>query len=355
MKLTSKIIILVSTVCLSGMAMLGLFLYANQKIHYANHFTRIFPPHPIEKKAALDLQFNSYYFAGADSGELYLGNETNAGIVLGLDSGLQVSRHCSVAYPTATHYSATQLMVSASGLYATDLVDHRLYNGPLRDSASLHFVEKQDPSAETVLADQNTLLMRSFSPNRNSYWLKKKSISTSRTDSCRNIFEPQGDSLFSVDGALQTDLVTKQIIYMYYYRNLFYVLDSNLHTLLRAHTIDTNTNAKISVGWIPARNIKMLSAPPMLANRKAAAWNNHLFVQSGLMANNENPQTFSHAAVIDVYSLSDGHYQFSFYLHNYDNKILKSFAIFNNILYAIFDRWIVGYQLHSLYFRTGRF
>jgi hypothetical protein len=57
-----------------------------------------------------------------------------------------------------------------------------------------------------------------------------------------------------------------------------------------------------------------LAEPPPIVNKKSTVSEKYLFINSGLKANNEEKELFSEYSVIDVYSVEDGKYQFSFYL-----------------------------------------
>ncbi len=66
------------------------------------------------------------------------------------------------------------------------------------------------------------------------------------------------------------------------------------------------------------------------------------------MANNETEEveTFEQASAIDVYSVSDGRNRFSFYISKYLGKKMKSFRVFGDKLFAIYDHYLVVYQVN---------
>jgi hypothetical protein len=128
--------------------------------------------------------------------------------------------------------------------------------------------------------------------------------------------------------------VSNSLVYLYYYRNEFICADTNLNLKYRGKTIDTNTVAKIKIAKLNSRNQLTLAEPPLLVNKSACVWKNYLFVQSHLIADNENKEIFRHASVMDVYS---------------QNKV-KSFKVADNHLVAIFGRYYLSYQLSPKYF-----
>ncbi len=79
-----------------------------------------------------------------------------------------------------------------------------------------------------------------------------------------------------------------------------------------------------------------MSSPPLVVNKSAVVDDGHLFVHSNLMANNEASKAFDEASVIDVYSLTDGAYKFSFYIPDYQSHKASSFTytIITSFLYS---------------------
>src|SRR5690606_18715134 len=81
-KLLGLSVIGIAAVCL-------LYLGSEKQMKRNNAFVRRYIPHPIEKIREYDLEYNSYYIAGINSGQVYLGNVTAPLQVLILDTLLQ--------------------------------------------------------------------------------------------------------------------------------------------------------------------------------------------------------------------------------------------------------------------------
>ncbi len=64
-----NIIISIALVCV-------LYAYSDHVTHKRNSFTRLFPPHPVVFKSAVDLKLNSFYIAGYAKADIYLSNLT---------------------------------------------------------------------------------------------------------------------------------------------------------------------------------------------------------------------------------------------------------------------------------------
>src|SRR5205814_1160866 len=111
-------------------------------------------------------------------------------------------------------------------------------------------------------------------------------------------------------------------------------------------TIDTTSHARIKVSQIESKNMDTLSAPPVTVNKGGCVSGDYIFINSGLLSNNEEKKGFDRCSVIDVYNLKNGEYRFSFYLPDYDKKKISDFRVFNKTLVAIYDHFLYSYQLN---------
>ncbi|WP_316838135.1 hypothetical protein [Pedobacter nutrimenti] len=160
------------------------------------------------------------------------------------------------------------------------------------------------------------------------------------------ILKKQVDGIFCTDGNLVKTPDSKHLFYIYYYRNQFLCSDTNLRLTYAGKTIDTNTQAKIKVSYIRSSNQATLSSPPIYVNKQTAANNKFLFIVSGLKADNEKYSLLGDFSIIDVYAVSNGKYQFSFYLPNFNGKKLADFRVDEQSLYALYDHYLYKYQLN---------
>jgi hypothetical protein len=160
------------------------------------------------------------------------------------------------------------------------------------------------------------------------------------------LLQKQIDGIFSTDGILTNVPNSSKIFYIYYYRNQFICADTNLNLLYRGKTIDTVSQAKIKVGKIISENQYTLSSPPKYVNEHACANKHWLFIHSVLKADNESNEVIEKASIIDVYSVNDGQYQFSFYLRDFKGNKMRDFKVFGNTLVALFGHYLYTYQLH---------
>ena len=193
--------------------------------------------------------------------------------------------------------------------------------------------------------------LRTFDPKLRQYVLAKDRTGFPHIAFAPGVLQKQTEGIFSTDGMLRYAPDLSSLIYVYHYRNQFICTDTNLNILYRGKTIDTITQAQIKVSEIESENKFTLSAPPLFVNKLSCTWKNWLFVNSALEAKNEMKNNFDVSSVIDVYDLRNGSYKFSFYIPDYGKKKIRAFAVNNNALIALYDNYIMTYNLNPHYFK----
>jgi hypothetical protein len=163
----------------------------------------------------------------------------------------------------------------------------------------------------------------------------------------QNIFEKKGDAGFSTDGILLFDKITNRILYLSYYSNEFFCMDTLMNTLYKAHTIDTFSNANVKVLQEVSNYSRSFTnvAPLKLISLESRAVNSKLFIHSGIRADNETLNGFEDHDVIDVYEISNGHYLKSFYIPIYNKERLKDFDISGNKIIVLYSNRIMIYSI----------
>jgi hypothetical protein len=192
----------------------------------------------------------------------------------------------------------------------------------------------------------SSVILRTLDNGRHQYILSKEKQSFPYVIHAPALLEKQLDGYFCTDGMLLSDPNCSYLVYLYYYRNQFICMDSNLNLIYRGNTIDTFRKAQIKVASINNGETYTLSAPPLLVNRKSCIYGNHLFINSNIPSKNEDMRRFAQSSVIDIYDLKTGHYQGSFYLPDYDSKKVKLFYIRNHQMIVFCDNYLATYQFN---------
>lgn len=161
--------------------------------------------------------------------------------------------------------------------------------------------------------------------------------------------------MFDTDGWLLRDEVTRELLYVYTYRNQFLVMDEQLNLLRKLHTIDTTSRAQVQVRALSDGRHKM-DAPPLQVNKTQAVHGQVLFNQSNLMGKFESREIWKRAAVVDLYRTGKQEYLGSFYVHDRGkNKLARLFATDKHV-FVLSGSEIKRYrfaQAVARHFRTG--
>jgi hypothetical protein len=315
--------------------------------HRKNGFIRLIPPHVLTPLNTKDIGFNSFYIVGATTKKIYLGNTMAPSKLLITDFALKDTQIATLTFPgnPTILQGANLVWVDSPFIY---LMEGRV---PLlmRGSLSSRVIDQVKPSTyfmQALPVSPSSFVIRTYDRVQRQSVLARTTLDMPTAKEGSHPLERQGDGIFSTDGMLNVDRISGRIIYMYFYRNQLPCFDTALNLLYTGRTIDTVTQAQLSVATLGVDSSTTLSAPPHFVNYFSCIAGNLLFVHSALKANNETESQFEQASAIDVYSISNGRYRFSFYISKYLGKKMKSFRIFGNKLFAIYDHYIVVYLVN---------
>ncbi len=348
MLMQKRKLLLLSAFLLSGIFIILILYGLSYKInHRENGFIRLFPPHKIAFTQSLILKYSGYYIAGATQNHIYLGNHIASSQLITTNYSFTDTQHVQLLLPDDTSkfaWKALRVVVDSPHLYMmegiTPTILHSIYPFTKTSRNKLSNIRFDQP----IPISPSSFAFRTYDTTLKQDILVKENTSPLKVTMRTNILEKQIDGRFCTDGTLLYDKDASRLIYIYYYRNQFICLDTNLNIIYRAKTIDTTNRAQLKVVNVKSTHSLTLSAPPLVVNRKSCLSSDWLFVNSVLLANNEIKDSFDQHSVIDVYSIKNGQYQFSFYLPNVENKRLKSFGVFKKNLIALYDHY--GYIYH---------
>ena len=335
---------------LLGSALLIACLYFNslRGTNHKNGFLRLFPPHVINFSKQLQLNIEHAYFVKADSASIYLADYQSAAQIFKIDSDLSLIKTVAVDNPEKDAFTTSQTKIMA---YDTNFLRIEQFRSIIFQS-SLRYGGKAKvmidspflSSTASVCISNSSFILRTYYDSLKQNILAKKRIGSRDVLYGIKTLEKQVDGLFSVDGNLLWNDQCHRIFYVYTYRNQIVCMDSSLNIQYKSRTVDTNTQAKITVSAID-KSISTFASPPLLVNRLAATYGNYLFVNSVLKANNEVVANFDNYAVIDVYRTLNGRYAFSFYVTKSRGNNIASMKLWKNKLFLIEGQDLFEYTL----------
>ncbi len=323
--------------------LLVLYIYYYKHTFVPTGFSRNVEQVIVSPLELIDLQVNSYYFAGITNDTLYLANHTSPHHLLRI--GIQNS---SLDIKADERIASSQIIISDQGSYISDLTRFTIYGFNPQTLVITDTVYKDNLFLDAVPLPQG-LVLRDIDPmlQENSFLKLKKGTSTTFRSS---LLEKQIDGIFCTDGMLQYDEVKDQLVFVYYYRNQFIALNSELTVLGRYHTIDTISRAAITVANTDSENLHQLSSPPKFINMKSRVDDGYLYIHSPRKGENEDASTFRHSSAIDIYAVSNGQYLKSFYIPKHNGATLRDFIVRHHQLYVLEGNLLYIYPLNSTLF-----
>lgn len=325
-----------------------LFQTSEHIIKKENNFTRRFLPHAVLLDKNLNLQVNSYYFAGMDDGKIYLGNLTTPLFITKIDTNLQNLTRVKLALDNKDYpFKSVQLKVKAPYFYLFDGNVPIIYRGSLSDSSAQTISYGDAFFNQLTVLDSTKFALRTQRRADNHYVIALLELGEeSKLELKPSILEKQIDGVFDVDGLLASDPTKGRIVYTYFYRNEFIVLDSNLTVQNRLKTIDTTHTAKISLTKLSDGKTKM-NAPPWSVNKGFAIKGDLLFNRSNLKGKHEPNESWNTSSIIDVYKTNEHRYVGSFYIRHKDGKAISSMITDGQYLYVLIGQELQRYRIRD--------
>jgi hypothetical protein len=295
----------------------------------------------------LDIKYNSYYIAGATPAHIYLGNATAATYVFKMDYSLSDTAHMRLTLgPGISLSGPATITIDSPHVYMTEGTQGAILHASLEDPVLQPLPDGRRQFFNASPVSPASFVMRMYDSARQQNVLAKRSLDTTWLQPSTPVLEKQVDGVFCTDGILHYEPATAKLVYVYYYRNQFLCLDTNLNVQYRGKTIDTVSQAHIKVASLSSAGKSTLASPGGVVNRLSCIDGKWVYVNSKLMANNEKKAEFDQLSVIDVYSLENGSYHFSFYLPGLGDTKMRAFRVFNKTLVALYDHYVYTFRLN---------
>lgn len=343
---TVSILLLSALVCIVSLVLL--YKVSTTITSHHNSFIRNFQK-ASRKISEKDLGYNSYYFAGASADQIYLGNYTAPLEVLALEQESLKPTHFRISFDVMNlPFRAVQVRVQPPYFYAYDGTVSCLYTGLISNWEGKLQFRGHAFFDQVVAVDSSRFVFREQNAARSV--LAMLDLKNKRHELFYNnsILQPQVDGVFDVDGKLLIDYPKQELVYIYAYRNQFTRINRNLKIRSRSTTIDTITQAQISIASLKNGKQKKLAKPALMVNKSAAVYGGLLFVHSGILGRYEPEDMWEVASIVDVYNLEEGSYLTSIYIHDMNRKKMNSFVIAGNRLYALAGTQLAVYELDAL-------
>jgi hypothetical protein len=304
-----------------------------------NGFYRIFPPHPIEKTVTLDLQSDHYYLAGMTSNSIYLADQKDPFHILRSSLDLSDTQNLDITYSRNLKLQFGRIRVDSPRIYLTDWNTKTILSGKMDSPILADDYPNTTSFVDAAPLSPKSVVIKTLNDSNNGYILAKETDGVPLLKA-PGILEKQDEGFFSTDGMITYDNQLLSFIYLYYYRNQYLVIDSNLQLRFRGRTIDTVSWAKLQTSIIPSEHALTISGTPLLVNNHMAVFEKWLIVHSNLIADNESKSLFNDSYVMDVYNLLTHTYAYSFHAPRRQSKKITGIWLQSNRLALIEGQYL---------------
>lgn len=333
------------TILLGCSTVILLFVRSEHMMKKENNFTRRFHHHLITEDIRVDLAYNSYYFAGYDNQNIYLGNSTTPLIITKLDYDLKNRETQKIKInPSKYQFRNLQLNVVPPHFYLSDGSVPVIYKGNLNHQQSSKIFETKAYFNQSVIIDSTQIAFRAKNTISDIHILGKEDLNMTPNLKLNNdILAKRSDGVFASDGQLIYNSWLKKIIYLHYYRNQILLINNNLVLDSEMKTIDTISDAAVNTKVL-SDGTKKFSKPPFQVNLYASTHKNILFVNSNLRGRHENVDQWKNSSVVDYYNIKDHSYLGSFYIPKDGQQNIKQFIATDKYLYVLKGKEIFRYR-----------
>lgn len=322
-----------------------LFAVVAEKLTFShpNGFVRKFPAHILGEYRQMLLEVNSYYIAGTTDNYIYLANYTAPKHILKVSYDLGDTTHLRLQFVGNLPLSVQSpwIFIRQDKIYFADRLSGYVYEGSLRD-LKMRPYPLNDTERFTIFLPffKSSFITRSFDTSIQQFVLKKYNY---HSQGIKGLYVPDKnpDGIFGTDGMLHYSDQDTSFFFVPYYHNQLLKLDTSLRLIEKYKTIDTVSTPSFRIADLKSDRQLVIEGEHALVNKRSYTNRQRLYVQSLLMAENEDPESFKNCSLVDVYSTSDGSYLHSFYIPDLDGKKISSFVVSGKRLIVLYDFTLV--------------
>lgn len=334
---------IIAIVLFASVLSVSLLYMASSKSEIDNSFQRKFSANRPRQAWTLELPNRHLRIAGVSIYNVFITDDSNPYriLVLNLKSGDTTSYQLSINENLS--HNENVITVDSPYFFIADRFNRILLRGDFKSGHASKYVIDSTYFNEAIPISDVSLAVRGITRQNNYIWAKESLIPPYLTFH-PEILEKQAEGIFSTDGFMLHSRQTHMLVFVYFYRNEFIALDSNLNVVQRHHTIDTSSTANIGSTTIESENTISAASPLTVTNKDGYAFGDMLYINSSLMASNETPDNFRNNTVIDTYSIHSGNYQGSFYIPSHKNQKVRDFGCNDRFVVTIQGTFVCVYN-----------
>ncbi|MFP3591321.1 DoxX family protein [Chryseobacterium sp. SIMBA_038] len=325
---------------------LVIYLYRSSEyiLKKENNFTRRFRSHAIDFPVKINLDTNSFYFAGSKGDSIFLGN-TTAPLLMGkiMPAFTTLSIDTLTISDKSLAFNSVQLQVRYPHFSITDGKVPVIFEGRFPQRSAKLVMKDKLYFSQILMTEPLNYIYRTHHRAKNENIVGSINTSTHSIKFNDTFLEKQIDGIFDTDGRLVSDPLSGEYIYTYFYRNEYRRLDKNLQFMGNGRTIDSTSKANIEI----TRNkegVRKMAKPPLKVNITQSAYDGLLFTMSGLKGRHESDGIWKKSKIIDVYDYRNNSYLYSFPVYNIREEKARDFLVTENYFYVLIGNDIIKYK-----------
>lgn len=321
-------------------------------IHNRNTFIRRFPNHLAKLTNEYNLRGNSFYIAGLNQRTIYLANVKAPLQLTLIDTSLQHREVITIKLPkTDFVFRAVKVQVKPPYFYVSDGTVPCIFRGSVSDWKANLWMYGDAYFTHMVPITTKKVAIRALSSKNHQNILGTMSFQDSvEVNLSDQLLEKQIDGVFDTDGMLLYNDELHKLIYTYYYRNQYLLVDDLLRLKSVGKTIDTTSKAKITVAYINSRKETKMASLPYNVNKNTATFGKYLFVHANLIGKYESLEMWNVASIVDVYDVVKKTYVFSFYISDKNAVKMSEFRVLDDLVVTLSGSYLATYRLNTKFY-----
>ena len=327
----------------STILVIVLFLTSEEQMHRNNAFIRRYIPHAFSLEQDFELGVNSYYIAGITTDSIYLGNTTSPFMLLSLDlklsdssiTFLKLNDAGSIKFRSLRASVRDSIVVLSDGSVPV-IFTGNLHSRRLEPINPPFYFSKLQPTVPNWYA----FTTRQAATNENELGLYREN--TSGFKLYPDLLKRQVDGIFDVEGFLTFNEKLQNLIYVYRYRNEYFLTDTLFNHLRTGKLIDTISKVQLDIDTLSTKGQRKLGPNSISVAHHIATSGTYLYVHSKRLGNYEE-ELKKDRSIIDAYDLNRLNYAHSFYLQHPGMYPLIDLAIRDTQAFSICGTHLLKY------------
>lgn len=334
---------------MSSGAMILVFMSSDGELKHNNAFQRKYIPHELKEIGSYQLESNSFYIAGIADRKIYMGNYNAPLYLKVLDYNLKHAKDIKIEIDNYDlPFKRVRIEVKPPYFMVGDGTIPVLFKGNITNWKAKTYSNGEAFFYQFITVDTINLILATASSrtHENVLGVLSKKRDTTELELHPSILKKQIDGTFDTDGMLLYNQQTKEVIYVYYYRNQFEVTDRALNFKFTGKTIDTVSRAILNITKYKDKGQSKLGQA-LLVNRYADTYGDFLFINSDRLGKYEDEAVLKSAAIIDQYTIHDNSYKQSFYFYHQNGEKLREFKVLDDFVVGLVNDKLWVYQIKT--------